>query len=48
MNKIQWLKEEAKAMAAKIEGFFDQMDNEAVASSKGLTSRWESLVSGRQ
>jgi acetyl esterase/lipase len=28
-----------------IEGFFEQMDNEAVASSKGLTSRWESLVS---
>jgi acetyl esterase len=37
--------EEAKARAAMIEGFFDQMDNEAVASSKGLTSRWESLVS---
>jgi acetyl esterase/lipase len=37
--------EEAKASTAMIEGFFDQMDNEAVASSKGLTSRWESLVS---
>jgi acetyl esterase/lipase len=28
-----------------IEGLLDQMDNEAVASSKGLSSRWESLVS---
>jgi len=37
--------EEAKARTAMIEGLLDQMDNEAVASSKGLTSRWESLVS---
>jgi hypothetical protein len=37
--------EEAKARTPMIEGFFDQMDNEAVASSNGLTSRWESLVS---
>lgn len=37
--------EEAKARTAMIEGFLDQMDDEAVASSKGLTSRWESLVS---
>jgi acetyl esterase len=37
--------EEAKARSAMIEGLLDQMDDEAVASSKGLTSRWESLVS---
>jgi acetyl esterase len=37
--------EEAKARTAMIEDFLDQMDNEAVASSNGLTSRWESLVS---
>lgn len=37
--------EEAKARTAMIEDILDQMDNEAVASSKGLTSRWESLVS---
>jgi acetyl esterase len=37
--------EEAKARTAMIEGLLDQMDDEAVASSKGLTSRWESLVS---
>jgi acetyl esterase len=37
--------EEAKARSAMIEGLLDQMDDEDVASSKGLTSRWESLVS---
>jgi acetyl esterase/lipase len=37
--------DEAKARSAMIEGLLDQMDNEAVASSKGLRSRWESLVS---
>ena len=37
--------DEGKARTAMIEGFFDSMDNEALASSKGLTSRWESLVS---
>jgi acetyl esterase len=37
--------EEAKARSAMIEGLLDQMDDEAVASSNGLTSRWESLVS---
>lgn len=37
--------EEAKARTAMIEGFLDQMGNEVVASSNGLTSRWESLVS---
>lgn len=37
--------EEAKARTAMIEDILDQMDNEAVASSSGLTSRWESLVS---
>jgi acetyl esterase/lipase len=37
--------DEARAGAAMANRFFDQMDNEAVASSKGLTSRWESLVS---
>jgi acetyl esterase len=37
--------DEARARAAMSNRFFDQMDTEAVASSKGLTSRWESLVS---
>jgi acetyl esterase len=37
--------EEAKATIAMIEGFLDQMGGEAAGSSKGLTSRWESLVS---
>ncbi len=37
--------EEAKARTAMVEGLLDQMDNEAVASSKGLSSRWESLGS---
>ena len=36
---------EARARSAMMEAFLDQMDNEAVAPSKGLTSRWESLVS---
>ncbi len=37
--------EEARVATAKLERFLDRMDTEAVASSKGLTSRWESLVS---
>ena len=37
--------DEAKARSAMIEGLLDQMDNEAVASSKGLRSCWELLVS---
>jgi len=37
--------EEAKAATAKLERFLDLMDTEDVASSTGLTSRWESLVS---
>ena len=36
---------EAAAQRAMIEVFFDKMDSEDVASSKGLTSRWEVLVS---
>jgi acetyl esterase/lipase len=37
--------QEAKARSAMIDGLLDQMDNEAVASSKGLRSHWESLAS---
>jgi acetyl esterase len=36
---------EAKAGSARLEAFFDTMDSEALAPSKGLTSHWESLVS---